>query len=190
MIEFTIPLRTVSALNEREHFRVRAKRVKNERAVTAASLERLWKTHAESLGLNDGSPPAIACVGPLLVTLTRVGPRKLDRGDNLGASLKGVRDELAAWLGVDDGDESAALWEYAMERGAFAVRVRIEPLPAPCVTCGAHRAPLLAPEPMSAAEVEQERAKQAFAFTDAAERGFREALHVGPPADRTIKRRS
>ena len=46
--------------------------------------------------------------------------------DNRTAAAKGTRDAIAAWLGVDDGDESVA-WEVRGEvaRG-YAVRVQIE----------------------------------------------------------------
>jgi hypothetical protein len=63
--------------------------------------------------------------GPWRVVITRVGPRVLD-DDNRTASAKGVRDAVAAWLGVDDGSESVR-WEVRGEvaRG-YAVRVQIE----------------------------------------------------------------
>lgn len=63
--------------------------------------------------------------GPWRVVITRVGPRAMDT-DNTCTSAKGVRDAIAAWLGVDDGDESVA-WEVRGEvaRG-YAVRVQIE----------------------------------------------------------------
>lgn len=40
---------------------------------------------------------------PITVTLTRVAPRRLD-DDNLTGAFKAVRDGVADWLGVDDGD--------------------------------------------------------------------------------------
>ena len=67
------------------------------------------------------TPPA----GPWRVTITRVGPRAMD-DDNRTASAKGVRDSVAAWLGVDDGDDRAR-WEVRGEVGrGYAVRVQIE----------------------------------------------------------------
>jgi hypothetical protein len=48
---------------------------------------------------------------PVLVTLTRIGPKKLDK-DNLARSFKAVQDQVAASLGVDDGDEKKIDWEY------------------------------------------------------------------------------
>lgn len=69
------------------------------------------------------APPA----GPWRVVITRCGPRAMDT-DNVCTSAKGVRDAVAAWLGIDDGDERAA-WEVRGEvaRG-YAVRVSVEPL--------------------------------------------------------------
>ncbi len=67
------------------------------------------------------TPPA----GPWRVVIVRVGPRAMD-DDNRTASAKGVRDAVARWLGVDDGDGSVA-WEVRGEvsRG-YAVRVIVE----------------------------------------------------------------
>lgn len=45
----------------------------------------------------------------LVVTMTAYLPRYLD-DDNLAGALKPVRDELADWMGVDDGDRRI-LWE-------------------------------------------------------------------------------
>ena len=76
----TIPLRTVSGMNVREHFRVRAKRVKAERQAVA-------------LVLGPQKKPAL----PIVVTLTRIAPSNgLDPDDNLPSAFKAVRDEIAA----------------------------------------------------------------------------------------------
>lgn len=48
---------------------------------------------------------------PIEVTLTRVGVRKLD-SDNLASAFKHVRDGIAEYVGVDDGDERWT-WNYA-----------------------------------------------------------------------------
>ena len=48
---------------------------------------------------------------PLVVTITRVGPRKLD-DDNLASACKYVRDQIAANIGVDDGSDQYT-WRYA-----------------------------------------------------------------------------
>lgn len=115
-LELSLDLRTVSALNAREHWAVRTRRVRREReAVYVALLDhrgaRAWRRGWKRT--------------PLIVTLTRVGPRAIDF-DNAISGLKGVRDELAAWLGVDDGDELVR-WRYETAKGKYAVRVRMAP---------------------------------------------------------------
>lgn len=61
----------------------------------------------------------------LEVTLTRVSPgtRPLDP-DNLVASLKGTIDQVAAWLGIDDGDKRLKFIPQ-QERGPWGVRIEI-----------------------------------------------------------------
>jgi hypothetical protein len=105
---FTIPIRTVSATNAREHHMVRARRVKSER----------WATMAMC-------PPGMPV--PCTVHMTRVAPRPLD-DDNLRGALKGPRDQIAVALKVDDRDPRVT-WEYAQRKGApneYAVEVRVE----------------------------------------------------------------
>lgn len=101
-------LRLDATPNARAHWSTTAKKRARERAVIGAALARVTR-------------PA----GPWRVVITRVGPRVLD-DDNRTASAKGVRDAIAAWLGIDDGDDSAR-WEVRGEvaRG-YAVRVQIE----------------------------------------------------------------
>jgi hypothetical protein len=113
VIEFTIPIRTVSALNAREHHMARARRVKKEREATA------WAITLAELGEVEL---------PATVTLIRLGPTPgLDDGDNLAASQKGVRDEIAKWLGVDDRSPQVK-WRYGQRRQKhWGVCVHIEP---------------------------------------------------------------
>lgn len=89
--------------NNREHHRVRAVRVAAEREATR-------------LALADGDwrgDPVSLCRPELGARVTIVRPfviKRLD-GDNLTAACKAVRDEVAAFLGVDDA--SARLhWVY------------------------------------------------------------------------------
>ncbi len=63
-------------------------------------------------------------VPPYLVTFTRIGPRRCDYS-NVVASFKHVQDEVAARLGVDDGDEDKIRFVYAQKIGAYAVRIEI-----------------------------------------------------------------
>lgn len=110
MISFEIPIVTQSAANLREHWATRAKRVASQRRATA------YRT-----------PPAVKVLGPLLeVTLTRRAPRELDT-DNLQGALKGVRDQIAAALGVDDRSKLVR-WAYAQTKGEPGVLVSVEVL--------------------------------------------------------------
>lgn len=102
--DFVLPLRTVSRLNSREHWRARSTRSKAER--TAAAL---MCPHFPT---------------PCKVTFTRVGPRALD-SDNLQGALKSIRDGIADKLGIND-NGPLVQWEYAQERGPYAVRVELE----------------------------------------------------------------
>lgn len=111
---FDIPLRTVSGMNDRSHWRKRAHRVKIERAATSAAIFKA--------GLR-----AWALTAPLVVTLTRIGPTNgLDPFDNLPSALKGCVDEIASWLGVDDRKDDRVRYECKQERGPeWLVRVEI-----------------------------------------------------------------
>jgi hypothetical protein len=111
VLTLSIPLRTVSGLNAREHPMMRSRRVKKERHATA------WM-------LAGKKPPAL----PVTVTMTRLGPTSgLDRGDNLNASMKGCRDQIAQWLGVDDRSDLVE-WRYAQRREKqWSVLVEVAP---------------------------------------------------------------
>lgn len=112
----SISLKTSPGMNAREHFRVRAKRVKAEREAVAWMLKAMPK-------------PAIPCS----VLLTRVAPSNGLDDDNLAGSLKSVRDEVARWLGVDDRDRMTVRYRYAQKRGAqkqWEVRIEFgDPVP-------------------------------------------------------------
>jgi len=99
-------LRLNGSQNAREHWRKRATRTKRERGLACVLCSAMDRPQR----------------WPVVVTITRIGPRKLD-GDNLAASAKAVRDGVADALGVDDGDESKVLWAYAQEKGPYAVRI-------------------------------------------------------------------
>lgn len=103
----TVPLRTVSEANAREHWARKAKRVKAQRRAAFA----LCPTYPL----------------PAIVTLTRIAPRALD-DDNLRGALKAVRDGVADRLGIDDRDPRVD-WRYAQARGRpkeYAVRIALE----------------------------------------------------------------
>lgn len=104
-------IRTVSEANRRDHWAVRAKRVKEQRGVTMLVLQSAMRFR-----------PLL----PVKVTLTRIAPRRLD-DDNLRSALKGVRDSVAEWLGVDDGRDDLVRYEYGQETAKrYAVRVSLE----------------------------------------------------------------
>lgn len=62
----------------------------------------------------------------LVVTIVAHVRRRLD-SDNLANACKPLRDEIADWLGVDDGDERVR-WQYGQveTRGRTGASVRIE----------------------------------------------------------------
>lgn len=100
-----LPIKTVSALNSREHWRKRAARVKAERAATALIVKPFFT--------------------PCIVRMVRLSSSLCD-DDNLQGAMKAVRDEIAKINGVDDGPTGPITWVYAQEkckRGTFGVRV-------------------------------------------------------------------
>lgn len=102
---YLIPIKTVTGLNAREHWRKRAARVKAERAATALIVRPFWT--------------------PCIVRMVRLSPALCD-DDNLQGAMKAVRDEIAKINGVDDGPTGPITWVYAQEkckRGTFGVRV-------------------------------------------------------------------
>ncbi len=104
-IEFTVPIKTVSALNAREFWAVKAKRVAKERKATHMLF------------------PRVVLPKLVRVLLVRISPGTLD-DDNLSGSLKGVRDAVAYRLGLDDASP-LVVWSYAQETGPASVRVEV-----------------------------------------------------------------
>ena len=107
-VEVDIPIATVSEANGREHWAVKAKRVK---------LHRTTAHRVAAMALKGAKPL------PCVVTLTRVSPRELD-GDNLTMALKATRDGVADWLGVDDRDPRIK-WEYGQHKAGKYKAVRM-----------------------------------------------------------------
>lgn len=113
---FTIwmPIRTKTGLNSREHWHVRATRVKRERK----AARWFWKTHDMF--------PLEGFKGRMLITLVRQSPStRLPDLDNVVGGCKGIRDELCALIGRDDSDPNIT-WRYLAEKGEWGVRVLIE----------------------------------------------------------------
>ena len=110
-LEVTIPgLKLIPGDNAREHWASKARRAKRQRGVARMVL------HSQF-----GKAPEL----PLTVTITRIGKRRLDKGDNLNSSAKHVRDGIADWVGVDDGDDRYT-WHYNQAPGDYGVTIRIE----------------------------------------------------------------
>ena len=63
---------------------------------------------------------------PVVVTLTRLAPGNPMDSDNLSSACKPVRDAVALWLGVADGDPRVT-WQCIGQRGAWGVRVEAVP---------------------------------------------------------------
>jgi hypothetical protein len=104
-------VKLISEANAHTHWRERQRRAKFQRQ--AARL---------TLGADISGPPP-----PYVITITRIGPRTLD-SDNLAGSAKHVRDGVADWLGIDDGDKRLS-WNYAQRSegpGIYAAEVVIE----------------------------------------------------------------
>ena len=109
MTVFNIPIRTISEANNRDHWSKKARRAKGQRLM------------ARLLTLSNLSKKLERYV----VTLTRIGKRKLDT-DNLARSMKAIRDGIADAIGVDDGDERLR-WEYEQKIGkSYFVEVSIK----------------------------------------------------------------
>lgn len=106
-----VPVHIESEANRREHWR----------RVAARKSEHLeWARLALAGTLAIVDPPCT-------ITLTRIAPRDLD-DDNLASGFKAVRDGVADWLGIDDGDKRLT-WRYAQRRGKpkeYAAEIVIE----------------------------------------------------------------
>jgi len=101
-----------SKLNQRVHWSVRAKSAKQQREAAFYVVKKF------ELPL-----PIL----PLMVRITRIGPRALD-DDNLAGSCKSIRDGIAQRLGIDDGSEAIA-WRYAQRKGPYGIEIEFFPMP-------------------------------------------------------------
>ncbi len=133
LVDIVVPIATKSRSNARVHWRGRQKTTKNERSATCIMLLKTGLSTADRVDVVGGKErltrTLIDAPLPCAVTLTRLSERFLD-DDNVRDALKAVRDEVAAWLGVDDRDERVT-WRYGqqkMQRGCFGVRVQLEAL--------------------------------------------------------------
>lgn len=121
VVTVEVPMKLPSLANLRLHWAAKAKTVKAQRAAVALALRtqgRQWLTHWKGISANPAHR--------LGVCFTRLGPRALD-DDNLAHAFKGIRDEVAAFVGLDDGD-SRFVAEYHQQRGLYGVRIRLQVL--------------------------------------------------------------
>jgi hypothetical protein len=113
MIDLLLPIKITSPANgSHGHWSADAKRRKKQRTIVKWGLMPLPK------------PPL-----PVVVTLTRIGPRDLDT-DNLAGGFKSVRDEVAAWLWCGDSTRDPVTWVYRQQRGEprqYAITIAVEP---------------------------------------------------------------
>lgn len=95
-VRVVLALRLASEANARGSWHAGAARARLARAQIHTALRRA----------EPGPLPL-----PVTVRITRVGPRRLD-DDNLARACKALRDGVADWLEVDDGDPRIS-WHYA-----------------------------------------------------------------------------
>ena len=142
-LDVTVPLVVTRGQNNREHHMVRAKRVKAERKAVSDKLYAADLEADPAYALFEDALNANPCVGARVTLLRPFARTPLD-SDNLSGAFKGVRDEVAAFLGVDDKSERL-FFRYvqckAQRRSEFYegrkkdpvdcnIRIRIEILPA------------------------------------------------------------
>jgi hypothetical protein len=99
------PLRTKGGNARHGHFHARGREVKRQRHDTFVHLR-------AQVG---PTPPPL----PVEVRLERVAfSGGLDPEDNLPMAMKGVKDEVAAYLGLKDDRDPRVTWTYGQSRGA------------------------------------------------------------------------
>lgn len=112
-VTLAVPCRVVSEPNRRDHWTVKRRRAEIQDTAAAKAISE--------------SPLAgwIGCRGRLVVTWTRLYAGRAMDDDNLRGAFKGLRDWLANWLGVDDGDPRVE-WRYEQRAGTPGVELWIE----------------------------------------------------------------
>ena len=96
VVEVDVELVSLNRLTH-EHWRSRHHRRRREREVVRKALS------------GQRPPP-----GPWEVTITRLGPRRLD-DDAIPTAAKAIRDEIGSFLGCGDGPRAPVVWRYAQE---------------------------------------------------------------------------
>ena len=116
-----------SGTNLREHPMARHTRVKRLRHQASLHLRARGAAFLREWRVLSGNVAT-----RLAVTLTRVSPRSLDAHDNLRSAFKGIVDQVADEIGLNDRSPRID-WLYAQERGAPGYRLRLEVLTAEVV---------------------------------------------------------
>jgi len=109
-----------SRANDSKHWRAEAELVRRQRRRTRERL-------AEEVQPGRLTRPRL----PVTVRLVRVSSNTLDKGDNLSASLKAIRDEVCDWLGLPNDRDERARWRYGQARPTLAGVVESKGLDAP-----------------------------------------------------------
>lgn len=119
-IDFNLPIKTVSEMNQREHWYERLCRKRAQQEEVFVAMHNNLRGRVVQL--------------PCKVVLTRIGVRRLD-SDNLAASFKHVQDAIARGLKVDDGDIAKVSWTYLQmpvaTQKTYGIKVCIMSLPEP-----------------------------------------------------------
>ncbi len=107
-VSVDIPIKLPSLANSRLHWRAMSKLKKAQKEAVATFLCNL-------------TPPPM----PVKVAIIRYSPRQYDFDNYVGA-CKYVRDQIAEWMGVDDGSDKYE-WVYEQRKGTIPfVRIEIE----------------------------------------------------------------
>lgn len=112
VIDFLVPIQTISEMNARDHWAKVLRRKKSQQEAVTVIMQNVLRGRKVTL--------------PCTVKLTRIGRRRLD-GDNLQSSMKFVRDAVARKLEVDDGSDDIT-FEYdqkAVVQENYGVNVQI-----------------------------------------------------------------
>lgn len=126
VLEFTVPLLSVSEANVSRAASLKAQVIKTERISKQRSdvnlIFRSVLARAQHAHLRAGHWPL-----PLHITLTRIAPprRKIHDDDNLRSSMKAVRDAVAAVIGADDRMSGPLRFKYRQEPGEWSARICI-----------------------------------------------------------------
>lgn len=113
--KFEAPVKTISEANNRDHWRLRNVRRKEQKRDVFFS----WNAALRGKRLR----PAVPCT----VKLTRLGPKLLDSHDNLPISCKAVADQIAELLGVDDADPRIKFEYEQIQSTRYGVVIEVVP---------------------------------------------------------------